>query len=107
MNRFERLLLTALVLLGIFTTFVIVGVLSQPVYGSESEKPALSSGYIKPVRSQIAPKRVSITRGYAVSPETGRSQPIRLRTYTTGKRTVTTGRIGNRSVRMETKTKKD
>lgn len=89
---------TGLSLLLLFIMlWVINGVLSQPVYGAEKGKLPLESGYINMEhlkRPQIAPKRITISTGYIVSPNTGNLEMIDTRTYQQGNQLITTGYVG-------------
>lgn len=88
--------------LGATLVWILYGVLSQPVYASEAVS-LKDNGLVKPlVRTPYlgSQRPVTVTKGRI----TGYGSPndrIYLRTYDKGDYTVTTGRIGTRTVRVK------
>jgi hypothetical protein len=67
----------------------------------ESEKLPLSSGYM-PVEAPERPQnRITVSRGYMTNELTGKAEEIHIKTYRQGSRVISTGRIGQQSIRID------
>lgn len=101
-NICAALWLMLTVALGGSLIWILYGVLSQPVYGSEpvslKDNGLLKPGYITPYRASQKP--VTVTRG-RISTYGTPSGRIYLKTYDKGTYTITSGRIGMRTIRVK------
>jgi hypothetical protein len=99
---------------ALYLGLIIVSCITQPVQAS-NETWVDCEGYIR--GDTVTPARTpnstsTVTKGYIYSPPTrtghdsAQNGYVRLRSRTVGKHTITTGTIGNRTVRVVTEEKK-
>lgn len=88
--------------LGMTIVWILYGVLNQPVYGSEGVS-LKNNGLVRPVvrTPYSAPQKATMVTTGRITGYGSPSSRVHLRTYDKGNYTITTGRIGNKTVRLK------